>query len=647
MCGIAGIADFSAQDASGLGTIAERMAEVIAHRGPDDSGVWVAPEGQVALAHRRLSVVDLSPAGHQPMESASGRFVLVYNGEIYNYRALAAELSALGQGFRGHSDTEVLLAALEHWGVAGALERSVGMFAFALWDRTERTLTLARDRLGEKPLYWTRRGQVVAFGSEIHALREVPGLALEVDRGALAAYLRHLYIPAPHSVYRDVWKLEPGTFLTLAADRTPAPTHYWHLRDAVRRGRESPFTGSEADATDAVRACLADAVRLQLQADVPVGAFLSGGIDSSTVVALMQSVHSAPVRTFTIGFHEQGYDEAVAARAVAAHLGTDHHELYVSTQDAMAVIPALPQMYSEPFADVSQIPTYLVSKLAREKVTVSLSGDGGDELFGGYHRYAVGQRRWSRIAALPGPLRGLAAAAITALAPESWNRFGRALGPLAPERMRSGQAGQKLHEFAAILRAADPAGLCLDIVSAWKAPATALPGAREAVSPVCSNWPGDADSFFQAMMYVDTLTYLPDDILVKLDRASMAVGLESRVPLLDHRLVELAWSLPSHLKARGGETKIPLRRILGESVPRALWDRPKQGFSVPMADWLRGPLREWAEPLLSAESLESGIGIEPQVVIDTWQRHQSGSDDHHDRLWPILALQAWLTADRG
>ncbi|MFM5908635.1 MAG: asparagine synthase (glutamine-hydrolyzing) [Novosphingobium sp.] len=650
MCGLAGFLE--ARGVSGedrLARLALAMADSIVHRGPDGGGVWTDAARGYGVGHRRLAIIDLSAAGHQPMHGVSGRFVLAYNGEVYNHEGLRAQLNAAGwsHGWRGHSDTEVLLAGIETWGLAETLRRATGMFAIALWDRQDGTLSLARDRLGEKPLYYGWQGQgedrAFLFGSELKALRAHPACTAEIDRGALTLLMRHGYVPAPHSIYAGLAKLLPGTILTVSRERPePRIEPYWSLIDVARRGQASPFAGSPQDAVDQLEQLATAAVRRQMVSDVPLGAFLSGGVDSSTVVALMQSVSANPVKTFTIGFDERGFDEAQYAKAVAAHLGTDHHELYVTPQDAQDVIPQLPAIYCEPFADSSQIPTYLVSKLARGHVTVSLSGDAGDELFAGYNRYAMTRRMWSRISMAPTFLRQLAAGAIGAVPPGALNRLGDMLtgGRLA-------LLGDKLHKGAGVLDARSIAELYLRLISSETDPSDWIVGGHEPPTFVAGNQPDltGLDPVSQ-MMALDAISYLPDDILVKVDRASMAVSLESRVPFLDHAVVEYAWSLPLAYKIRDDQAKWPLRQVLYRHVPRELIERPKMGFGVPVGEWLRGPLREWAEGLLAPERLrQEGFWQEARVTA-AWGQHLSGQRNFTAKLWPVLMFQAWLEAQR-
>ena len=624
------------------------MADRLAHRGPDDSGVWVDGSAGLALAHRRLSIVDLSAEGHQPMRSASGRFIITFNGEIYNFRALRAALEADrgAPAWRGHSDTEVMLAAFERWGLEAALQRFVGMFAFALWDSHERILHLARDRLGEKPLYYGFAASDFVFGSELKALHACSGFARRVDRLALAAYIQMACVPTPLSIYEGVFKLPPACMLSLdmgqlAARTLPRPRPYWSLERAIERGCEDRFAGTEDEAADLLELSLREAIGGQMVADVPLGAFLSGGVDSSTVVALMQAQSSRPVRTFSIGFSERDYDEALYAKRVAAHLGTAHTELYVTPQEAQAVVPKLPQMYDEPFGDSSQIPTFLVSQLARRHVTVSLSGDAGDELFGGYNRYRWGEAIRARVGWLPQAARTVLSDAITMVSPGTWDSLARAPSLALPQRMRPNAVGDKLHKLARLLGKATEAELYEALVS--QCPVDLMHDSVQAhaswgqrPTPIC------LVKLPERMMYLDALGYLPDDILVKVDRASMAVSLESRVPLLDHRVVELAWRLPLEMKIRNGQSKWLLRRVLYRHVPRELIERPKMGFSIPLDSWLRGPLRDWAESLLDSGRLAREGFFRPEPIRKLWAEHLSGARNWQHCIWNVLMFQAWL-----
>lgn len=647
MCGIAGFLG-PAAEANRLGRIARQMGDAICHRGPDDRGEWVDADAGVALAHRRLSIVDLSPAGHQPMTSACGRWVIVFNGEIYNHGEIRRALEAAGQAppWRGHSDTEVLLAAVAAHGLAHALERCVGMFAFALWDCRDRTLVLARDRLGEKPLYYGRVGQYFLFASELEALRRHPAWVADIDRDALCLLLRHNCIPAPHSIYRGIRKLLPGTYLVLRPPGADGEiVAYWRASEHALAGASAPFEGSAGEAVERVEHLIRQSLAGQMMADVPLGAFLSGGVDSSTVVALMQQMSARPVRTFSIGFEVAGYDEAPHAKAIARHLGTDHTELYVTAGDALDVVPRLATLYDEPFADSSQIPTYLVAMLARRHVTVSLSGDGGDELFAGYNRYTIAARLWPALDRVPAAVRRSMARLLTRAGPGTWNRVLEPGVRLLPRRYRIALPGDRLHKAADVVGLDSLDALYRGLVSHWPAPERVVIGGREPETLLTR--PGacaDIHDPIRRMMLLDALTYLPDDILVKVDRASMAVSLESRVPFLDHRLVEFSMRLPLAILHRDGRSKWPLRAILDRYVPRALIDRPKMGFGVPIADWLRGPLREWAESLLAQSRLQREGYFEPAEVRAAWADHLSGRRNLQYRLWDILMFQAWLEA---
>lgn len=646
MCGLVGfLGGLAQQEAQSNEGLLRQMADSIVHRGPDDAGYWFDLNQSIALGHRRLSIVDLSPAGHQPMHSKSERYVLVFNGEIYNHLALRIELEKGGDiAWRGHSDTETLLAGFSTWGIQGTLERSIGMFAIAVWDRQTNRLTLARDRIGEKPLYYGWQGSgnsaVFLFGSELKALRAHPAFHAEVDRDALSLLLRHNYVPAPHSIYKGIAKLNPGCLLTVSLkQREPEVVTYWSGAKVATAGVANRFTGSATQAVDELETLLKDAVRQQMMADVPLGAFLSGGVDSSTVVALMQTQSPRPVKTFTIGFNEAGYNEAVHAKAVAKHLGTEHTELYVTAEQAMAVIPRLPALYDEPFADSSQIPTFLVSQLARQHVTVSLSGDAGDELFCGYSRYQITANLWHKLSVLPIPLRKLMAQGVKCVSPQAWNH----LTALVPRSVRGANIGDKLHKGANVLASGSVDALYLGLASHWADPASVVIGGLEPATLLTGNAPNLSGlDEIERMMALDMLTYLPDDILAKVDRASMGVSLESRVPFLDHRVVEFAWRLPQAMKLREGQTKWALRQVLYRHVPKALIERPKMGFAVPLQDWLRGPLRDWAESLLDEARLEREGYFHPAPVRQKWAEYLSGQRNWTPHLWCVLMFQAWL-----
>jgi asparagine synthase (glutamine-hydrolysing) len=633
--------------ATEVASVLDRMTDALIHRGPDDRGTWLDPEAEYAVGFRRLSIVDLSPEGHQPMRSGSGRFVLAFNGEVYNHLALRRELDALGHGFRGHSDTEVILAALEQWGIREAVPRFWGMFAMAIWDRRERRLFLVRDRIGKKPLYYGWQGGAFLFGSELKALRCHPAFQGEVDREALALYLRHSCVPGEHSIYRGIHKLRPGCILEVDPGRpgeAGMPEAYWDACAMAEWGQSHLFQGTEAEALDLLEPLLKDAVALRMVADVPVGAFLSGGIDSSLVVALMQAQSPRQVKSFSIGFEEPDYNEAPQARLVAQHLGTDHTEFYVSPAEAMAVIPRLPALFDEPFADSSQIPTFLVSQLARARATVALSGDGGDEVFGGYNRYHVGMRMLGTLGWVPGALRGAMARGIQGIAPAAWDRALRGLDAWLPRRHRGLMTGEKIHKLAGLLTSRGPEDLYLRAVSHWD-PETLLAGGPGTATPgmdvaAWNRIKGGAPR----MILMDLMTYLPDDILVKVDRASMGTSLEMRAPLLDHRVSEFAWTLPPGMKIQKQVGKVILRRVLDRYVPQALVDRPKRGFGVPIGDWLRGPLRPWAEELLDAGRLQREGFLLPAPIRAKWEEHLSGKQNWQYHLWDILMFQSWLEA---
>lgn len=667
MCGIAGFWPRDGLESDGLLRIAGLMAQALRHRGPDDEGSWCDPKAGLALAHRRLAVVDLSPAGHQPMHSARGRFVIAYNGEVYNHQEIRAELAAVNAApaWRGHSDTETLLAAFEHWGVEATLQRAVGMFAFAVWDTQARTLHLARDRFGEKPLYYGWVNGAFVFGSELKALRAYPGFANPVSREALASYMRFTYVPAPQCIYRDIFKLEPGCILSVGAHVLSPPNgplrppamhgglvlrRWWSLATVVEAGAKRRIN-DEAEALDLLQRRLQEAVRLQSLADVPLGAFLSGGVDSSTIVALMQQQAQRPTQTFTVGFEDAGFDESPHARAVARHLGTSHSELFVTAAEARAIIPGLPDMYDEPFADSSQIPTYLVCQAARQQVTVALSGDAGDELFGGYNRYFWGPRIWSRLAWLPYPVRRMLSLGIRAVPLAGWDALSRPLNVLLGKQglARVGDKAHKLADSLGHLRDMDD--LYRSLVSEWRDPALVVKGEAgrlvEVPGLLDDPLPGDGVKPHPLdMMYRDSMTYLPDDIMCKVDRAAMAVSLETRVPFLDHRVAEVAWRLPLGMKIRGGQGKWALKQILFQYVPRDLIERPKAGFAIPLGQWLRGPLREWAETLLNERRLEAEGYFHPAPIRHKWTEHLKGRCEHTASLWAVLMFQTWLERAR-
>lgn len=644
MCGI--VAVVTARPQFGPDELRRRatgMASAIRLRGPDAEGAWTDASSRIALAHRRLSIVDLSPAGSQPMASAGGRYVIAFNGEIYNFRELRAQLAACH--WRGHSDTEVLLAAIEKWGVEGALTRCVGMFAFALWDSRERELVVARDRMGEKPLYYGFFEGALLVASELKAIEAWPGWNGRIDREALEDFLRHSCIHAPRSIYSDVRKLPPATYLRIPADRVSAvlemqATRYWSLQDSVSAAQGPVGTDEAVDQLDNL---LTRTVAEQMLADVPVGAFLSGGVDSSAIVALMQRHASVPVKTFSIGFHEDAYNEAHHAKAVAAHLGTDHAELYVTADEARRVIPDLPSIYDEPFGDSSQIPTFLVARMARKAVTVSLSGDGGDELFGGYNRYVWANRVWPTMSRIPLALRRLAGSAVRAVPPALLDQVWK----LLPQGMQAAQPGDKLHKLAGLSAVRDGQSAYAWLVALHRDAAPLVEGVATSIGVrLHDHWGTDGRALADDMMSADACGYLPDDILTKVDRATMAVSLESRAPFLDHRVVEFAFGLPLEMKLRQKTTKWLLRQLLYRYVPQALVDRPKMGFGVPIDAWLRGPLKAWAAGLIEPQRLRSEGYLRPQAVATAWQEHQSGRLNHQHFLWNVLMFQAWLESRR-
>lgn len=644
MCGIAGFFRPTGARERDKRAIAS-MTDAIVHRGPDSYGHWQDEDIGVAMGMRRLAILDLSSAGAQPMTSADGRYIIVFNGEIYNFREVRARLdqACMAPNWRGHSDTEVLLAAICAWGLSSAVQACNGMFAFALWDRKTRTLNLAIDRFGEKPLFYGWMGGTFLFGSELKALMAHPDWAGQIDRQSLALFFRFAYVPAPHCIFRGLRKMEPGTIVALQANphgkgrNDPAIENYWSAHDAIIAAQREPLSISEADAVGEFDARLADAVRLRMESDVPLGAFLSGGFDSSAIVAMMQRQSAKPVRTFSIGFTERGYDEAPYARAIAKHLKTDHTELYVTPREAMDVIPKLPEIYDEPFADSSQIPTFLVAQLARRHVTVALSGDGGDELLGGYARYFVSNRLLPSVTRFPFALRQAAARGIVGVGADKWDAIYRTL----TFGRGSGLVGDRALKFAALLAQRSQLSGYRSIISNWQDPAMLLSGTQEPAT-----WLDDQSklppnlSFIEKMMLLDTVTYLPGDILTKVDRATMAVSLEGRVPFLDPNLLNFVWRLPLHYRIRGMVGKWLLRQTVYRYIPPSLIDRPKTGFGIPLRDWLNGPLKPWASAFLQTSILEAE-GISADHVMQTWKEHQSGTRNAQHLLWPILMFLAW------
>jgi asparagine synthase (glutamine-hydrolysing) len=657
MCGIAGFwgdGDTMSLESS---AIAERMAGAIKHRGPDDSGIWHEQDAQITLVHRRLSILDLTDSGRQPMKSKTGRYVIVFNGEIYNHNELRTSLALASQQddralkWRGHSDTETLLAGIEHWGLKETLQRAVGMFALAVWDRNTQTLQLARDRIGEKPLYYGIQNGVFVWGSELKAIRQHPLFNAEIDPASVLLYFRHNYIPAPYSIYRDISKLLPGQILRVKRMQEGFAwdaSNYWSFPEVALQGLGNPFQGADVDAVNSLHSKLRRAVSDQMVADVPVGAFLSGGVDSSTIVALMQENSARSINTFTIGFEEAEFDEAVHARQIAKMLGTAHSELYVTPRAALEAIPRMPIIYDEPFSDSSQIPTFLVAEMTRHSVTVALSGDGGDELFGGYNRYLLADRLWKKIDRIPLPVRTCIGNSIRRVSPDSWTKlldpFSRAL----PNAWRVQGVGDKLHKAASLLDRTSMEELYLGLVTHWTNGDRILADAEMHVGSIFEGLAGIRNAGqIERMMAADTMTYLPDDILVKVDRAAMSVSLETRVPMLDHRIVEFAWELPLRLKLRQGRGKWILREILSKYIPRNIHDQPKKGFAIPLDRWLRGPLRDWAENLLDEKKIASDGILNPEPIRDKWLEHLTGRRNWQYHLWDVLMFQAWLEREKS
>jgi asparagine synthase (glutamine-hydrolysing) len=680
MCGIVGFFQLANAEGTALRATVGSMSDRLYHRGPDDSGVWVDAEAGIALGHRRLSIIDLSPAGHQPMHSRCGRYILVFNGEIYNHLELRKALSGRidldpDKGkvlWRGHSDTETLLTGIACWGLEATLNRLVGMFAFALWDRQTRTLTLVRDRFGEKPLYygWIGKGdnRTFVFGSELKALRSHPAFDSPLNRTALSQFMRYMFVPAPNSIYENVYKLEPGCLLTTQdllscspptqalkpgeRHETSSMIRWWSLENSIINSRQTPFT-DEYEALSVLEQQLRESVRLQALADVPLGAFLSGGVDSSLIVALMQDQAnhngSAPVKTFTIGLEESAFDESSFAFAVSQHLGTDHTNLIVKATEAQSIITNLPEMYDEPFADSSQIPTHLVCMTARKEVTVALSGDAGDELFGGYNRYIWGPRIWNRLSQMPFSFRNMMGSVIRSLPIDALDTLGNSFNQILPGLLGISRLGYKANKLANKLSyIKTKADLYQSLVSEWENPSQVVKCNRNLIA-------GDRDLYFdnirglsdfEQFMYYDTIHYLPNDILCKIDRASMAISLETRVPFLDHRVAEIAWRLPSHMKIRGNTGKWALRQILYKYVPKALIDRPKTGFSIPIGQWLVGPLRDWAEELLNERNMELDGFLHPKPIRKRWEEHLNRRSDHSSSLWAVLMFQSWVQAQK-
>lgn len=639
MCGFTGFISFNSQSNDFLYHTIKNMNAQLVHRGPDSDGFWCSEEDGLAFGHRRLAIQDLSQAGHQPMASNSGRYIMVFNGEVYNHLELREQFA--DEIWRGHSDTETILACIDAWGFEKTLKQLTGMFAIALWDGEQSKLFLARDRLGEKPLFYTNQNGSLIFSSELKALKQHPDFQPEIDRDVLCLYMRHNCVPAPYSIYKNTFKLMPGTFLTIDPKLSIAESQYWSAEDVVKKGLENHFTGTSQQAVDKLDEVLTMAVNRQVISDVPFGAFLSGGVDSTSIVALMQANTNKPVKTFTMGFDNKAYDEAEHAKVVAKHLGTDHIEMYVSPQDALDCIPNLHNVYDEPFADSSQIPTFLVSKLAKQHVTVALSGDGGDELFAGYNRHQLTHRMWPRVSTLPFAIRTLLSTGISSFSPQQLD----GLNTLLPKAKKMRQLGDKLHKAAAVLEAKSSKDLYLGLVSQWKTPEELVLLGKEPKSVITKNNLSESLSVPEMMMALDMMTYMSDDILTKVDRAAMAVSLETRVPMLDHSVVEFAWSLPFDIKLKHGVTKWPLREVLYKYVPKELIERPKMGFALPLDTWLRTSLREWVEGLIAPVKLQREGYLNEPMVTKLWQEHLTEKYNHAAQLWCVLMFQQWLEAE--
>jgi asparagine synthase (glutamine-hydrolysing) len=648
MCGIAGFwKQYADKNTDWLDEIVSTMANTLIHRGPDDSGTWIDPDAGIAFGHRRLAIIDVSKAGHQPMISADGRFIITYNGEIYNFQKLRQQLEKKGHRFRGHSDTEVMLASFVHWGVESCVKKFNGMFAFALWDRQNRQLWLARDRIGEKPLYYGVQNGTFFFASELKAIRAHPDFRPTINRDALASFLRFSYVPAPYSIYEGIKKLLPGHMLCFKSPLSESnPQSYWSLEEVMHASNRDPFSGSEDEAVDELEEMLKQTVKSRMISDVPLGAFLSGGVDSSTVVALMQSQSDRPVNTFTVGFREIEFNEAVHAKKVARHLGTNHTELYVSPQDAMDVIPKLSEMYDEPFADSSQIPTHLISALARQHVTVALSGDGGDELFAGYNRYLHAQKRWKLIESIPIELRKVISGMLMSIPVNTVEKIYEKIQFFIPSRSRIPLFSEKFQKAAQTISVSDQIQLYKRLVSIIYMPERYLCSGTEYTSFIDDeSLRKESSEFVSIMQKLDLMTYLPDDLLAKVDRASMAVSLETRVPFLDHDIIEFVMGLPLEFKVKNTNTKRLLRKVLYRYVPKELIERPKMGFTIPLGQWLRDPLKDWAQDLIEPDYLKKSGYFRSDEVLQMWDEHLKRRTNWGHQLWNILMFQSWLESN--
>jgi asparagine synthase (glutamine-hydrolysing) len=641
MCGIAGFWKIKEINKEFLTDTVTKMSEALNYRGPDDSGIYVDDKNGIALGHRRLSILDLSPKGHQPMESFSGRYVIVYNGEVYNFLELKTELgNNSGVKFKSDSDTEVILAGMEVWGIENTIKKMNGMFAFALWDKKEKKLCIARDRAGIKPVYFGVQNDILFFASELKALRVNDFFKKEIDADALASFFRFNYIPAPYSIYKNIKKLKPAHYAVIDSSLNVNIHCYWDIKKITEEGAIYDYKLSEKEAISDLETLLLDSVKKMMVADVPLGAFLSGGIDSTTVTALMQKQSSVPVKTFTIGFDDNDYNEAKYAKDIANYLGTEHMELYVTPKEAQNVIPKLPDIYDEPFSDSSQIPTFLVSQLTKKYVTVSLSGDGGDELFGGYTRYFMANNIRKRISVLPHFSRIMLAKIITLLSPEAWNIFLKKIEHIFPAKYRQTLYGDKLYKLANILNSKNPDEIYKGLVSHFNAQENLVLGSKEPLT-VLDDKSVEFVDFNDRMMFYDLITYLPDDILTKVDRASMSVSLEARVPLLDHRVVEFSKTIPLSFKIRDGKGKWILRQVLNNYVPKKMLDRPKMGFGIPIGDWLRGPLKDWADDLLNENKIKNDGLLNYKPIKELWSEHLNGKRNWQYHLWDVLMFQAW------